>query len=134
MMCLMLEIESQWIYIAPLLMVACPIPLVKRRVNFNSPEVRSLWTMLLVSFIILISFQPLQQRLYYPNMSLKTTVTHSVCEFANMLLIISHFMVEIGLMTARINVSLTSFQGLVLIIKTMQKETSNLSSIWLEPC
>jgi hypothetical protein len=83
---------------------------------------------------ILISFQSLQQRVYYPNMSLKTTVTPSVCKFANILLIISHFMVEIGLMTARINVSLTSFQVLVLIIKTMQKETSNLSSIWLEPC
>jgi hypothetical protein len=119
---------------APLLMVAYPILLVKRRVNFNSPEVRSLWIMILVLFIILVNFQPLQQRLYYPNMSLKTTVTSCACKFRNILLIISRFMVEIGLMTASINVSLTSFQTLVLIIEIMQKGTSNLSLIWLEPC
>jgi hypothetical protein len=134
MMCLMLVIESQLIYIAPLLMVAFPIPFVRRKVNFNSPEVQSSWIMLLVLFKILISFQPLQQRLHYPNMSLKTTVTPLACKYENMLLIISHFMVEIGLMTARINISLTSFQALVLIIKTMQKGTSNLSLIWQEPC
>jgi hypothetical protein len=48
-------------------------------------------------------------------------LTLSACAFRNMSLIIIHFMVEIGLMTARINVSLTSSQALVLIIKIMQK-------------